>query len=145
MRFFSSLWTKANAAVQRAADTFRDVVLDWNTEPAFPPGTEPLPPVDTDTLVEALREPVEEIVRALAALLNEAETAADLTVNRPLLRQLCEEMLAQVTEQGMRLRIDAAVAGLPAIPGPGPRSAWVERYRSMLAAEGRLPASRSRE
>jgi hypothetical protein len=134
-----ALRERANSTMERVADAVQDAIMDWNTtEPPLPKPVEPLPPLQPLTLVHALRGFIEETVATLAELLNEAGTAADLTENRRLLRQLCEEMLAQVMEQGMRIRIDAAVARLPAVPGP--RGAWVERYRRMLAAEGRLPA-----
>jgi hypothetical protein len=135
----ASLRDRADAAMERMADAVRDALLDWNTDDDLPPevAREPLPPVDPGQFVEVLRPEVEQTLAALAEVLNEAPDARSLPAGEPEVRRLLEGLVRQALERGRQLRIDAAVAGLP--PG-GP---WVEKYRRMQAAEGRLPAASS--
>jgi hypothetical protein len=133
----ASLRTRADQAMERMADAVRDALLDWNTDDDLPPDVarEPLPPVEPGRFVEVLRPEVEQTLAALAEVLNEAPDARSIPAGEPEVRRLLEGLIRQALERGRQLRIDAAVAGLP--PG-GP---WVEKYRRMQAAEGRLPAS----
>jgi hypothetical protein len=135
----ASLRTRADQAMERMADAVRDALLDWDTDEDLPPevARAPLPPVEPGQFVEVLRPEVEQTLAALAGVLNEAPDARSLPAGEPEVRRLLEGLIRQALERGRQLRIDAAVAGLP--PG-GP---WVEKYRRMQAAEGRLPAAAS--
>jgi hypothetical protein len=132
------LRARAEQALGRAADAIRDAVLDWDPEleerPSAPPPV-PLPPLGPKVLVGALRGPVEEALERIAEALNEAPDARALAALEPDLRPLLEELLFEAVARGEELRLDAALAGLPAAPEGG----WRKKYRRMKAAEGDWP------
>jgi hypothetical protein len=124
----TSLRTRAAQTVTRMADAVRDTILDWSLEEELAAESrEPLPPLDPQQLVDALRGPTEEALHKVAELLNETRDEATC---QHAVRGVVENLVRQALERGEQLRIDAAVA---ALSGSGPHGTWVEKYRRMRA------------
>jgi hypothetical protein len=124
-------------ATDRMADMIRDTLLDWNPEAEDDPEREPpgpLPSLKPGQLLEALRPEVEQVLGEVTRVLNEAD-AETFEEQVPALRRLFEELLCRAVERGEELQIETAA---DALPGRGPRGGWVDQFRRMKAAEGRL-------
>lgn len=128
---------KVDALLLRMGDVVKDAILDWilpGAESEEPNGT-PLPPVEPGKLVTALHGKVEETLARLAEAMNEAPTAQAVVGSEERVAELLADLVRDALEAGLRLRVDAAVAGLP----PSSPGGWVDKYRRMKAAEGELP------
>jgi hypothetical protein len=136
------------------ADVIKDSMLDWtptdNDENG--PAAEPLPTLEPYRFVEALREPAEATLTALAEAINEAPDALALRAVPDPCIEILGNFLDEALKVGLKLRVEAALAGLPALQGPhprrwkkhraaappdaGPTRDWVKKFRRMKSDEG---------
>jgi hypothetical protein len=88
--------------------------------------------------VQLLRGPAEATVATLADAINEAPDVRSVLAGRERYGEILRDFLEEVLRQGLERRIDA----LARRPGDGAAahglSEWVDKYRRMQAAEGRL-------
>ena len=143
-RGLNALARRAQPVLDRAADKVKDTLLDWDAEEdelPRPVARAPLPPLEPELLVADLRPQVEDTLRRLAEVLNEAPTLEAMAACEPEVRRLAAELARLAVERAGQARVDAAVAGLP--PASGKR-AWAEKLRRMRAADGEgVPVSSS--
>jgi hypothetical protein len=127
-------------ALERAADSIRDALMDWDPDGEDEPAemaAGPLPPLDPEALVVLMRGRVEECLRCLAEVVNEAPNAQGIAASEGVLRPLFDALLREALRKAEEMRVDAALAGLPAAAGP--QGGWAERYRRILAGDGKIP------
>jgi hypothetical protein len=135
-RGLKALARRAQPALDRAADRVKDVLLDWGAEEdelPRPVARAPLLRLEPEVLVAGLRPQVEDALRRLADVLNEAPTLEAMAACEPEVRRVAAELARQAVERAGQARVDAAVAGLPPPSGKG---AWAEKLRRMRAADG---------
>jgi hypothetical protein len=124
--------------VGRAAVAVKDAILDWDPDgeerPA--PPRAPLPPLEPERFVAALRGPVEEFIRSAAEAVNGVPDLDGMEATEDDVRALAEHLVRRVFAEAGVQRLDAAVARLPTA---GETGAWATKYRRLLAAEGRVP------
>jgi hypothetical protein len=142
-------------AAEWLADVIKDAVLDWTPDEAGDdPDTKPLPPLKPEEFVAALRGRAEEVLTALAASINQAPDARTVLAGPEECLELLGEFLDEALRLAVQMRVDAAVAALPAPPAPrprwrksraaqptlqGPTRNWVTKFRRMKADGGNLP------
>jgi hypothetical protein len=135
-RGLKALARRAQPMLDRAADKVKDVLLDWDAEEdelPRPVARAPLPRLEPEVFVADLRSQVDDTLRRLADVLNEAPTLEAMAACEPEVRRLAAELARQAVERAGQARVDATVAGLPPPSGKG---AWAERLRRMHAADG---------
>jgi hypothetical protein len=137
------------------ADVIKDSMLDWtpDDEDENAPEEEPLPTMEPFRFVEALRGPAEIALTSLADAINEAPDAPAIRAVPDPCIEVLGDLLDEALKVGLKLRVDAALAGLPALqaphtarrwkkkdggarPGAGPTRDWVQKFRRMKADEG---------
>jgi hypothetical protein len=140
-------WTLSNCAAQvqelaeggadRVADKIKDTMLDLGCEPAVRGAAQPLPPLGPGSLSGALREEIERTLQRVSEIVNEEPTGCWSPRTEEQVLALFAELAQLALAQALDLRVRAAEGPLP---GQEPAvSAWVHRYRRMLAEEGRWP------
>jgi hypothetical protein len=136
------------------ADVIKDSMLDWTPDDeAGGPESEPLPTMETFRFVEALRAPAESALTSLADVINDAPDARTLRAVPDPCIEVLGDLLDEALKVGLKLRVEAALAGVPALQGPhlprrwkkyravappeaGPTRDWVKKFRRMKADEG---------
>ena len=144
----------ASETLDRLGEAIKDTMLDWTPDDTdhAEPSEEPLPPLPAEQFVEALRGPFEMVLASLTQAINAAPDARALRDGRERCQALLGSFLDGALELGLQLRIEAALAALPAthpaLAGQawapwhdaeaslrGPSRSWVEKYRRMKADE----------
>jgi hypothetical protein len=147
-------------ATEWLADVIKDSLLDWTPtdEDENGPAAEPLPPLEPYRFVEALRGPAEAALTSLAEAINEAPNALSIRAVPDPCIEVLGDFLDEALKVGLKLRVDAALAGLPALQGPhlprrwkkyraaappsaGPTRDWVKKFRRMKADEHNAPGT----
>jgi hypothetical protein len=140
------------------ADVIKDSMLDWTpTDDENGPAAEPLPPLEPYRFVEALRGPAEVVLTSLAEAINEAPDALALRAVPDPCIEVLGDFLDEALKVGLKLRVEAALAGLPALQGPhprrwkkhraaappgaGPTRDWVKKFRRMKGDEHNAPGA----
>jgi hypothetical protein len=144
-------------ATEWLADVIKDSLLDWTPteEDENGPAAEPLPPLESYRFVEALRGPAEAALTSLADAINEAPDALALRAVPDPCIEVLGDFLDEALKVGLKLRVEAALAGLPALQGPharrwkkhravappgaGPTRDWVKKFRRMKGDERNSP------
>ncbi len=120
------------------------------------PAEEPLPPLQPEQFVEALRGPVEAVLSSLALTINAAPHARAVLASRERCQEMFGTFLDGALELGLSMRVEAAVLALPLSHAAvdscgagdwhspesslrGPCYSWVEKYRRMKADEWNWP------
>jgi hypothetical protein len=145
----------AAETLERLGDAIKDTLMDWTPGDGdnWEPAEVPLPPMQTQQFVATLRAPVEAVLGSLAETINAATDARAVLDTRERCQELLGAFLDGALEVSLKLRVDAAMAELPALqasggsvewhaadPGlRGPTRSWVEKYRRMKADEINLP------
>ena len=135
--------------MERLGDAIKDTMMDWTPDDAdhWEPAEVPLPPMEPKEFAEALRAPVEAVLASLAETINAATDARTVLDSRERCQQLLGAFLDGALEVGLKLRVEAAMAELPALQTSGasvqwhaadpnlrgPTLIWVEKYRRMQA------------
>jgi hypothetical protein len=141
----------------RLGEAIKDTMLDWTPDDTdhAEPSEEPLPPLPVELFMEALRGPFEMVLASLIQAINAAPDARAIRDGREHCQALLGSFLDGALELGLQLRIDAALAALPAthpalsgqawapwhnadVSLRGPSRSWVEKYRRMKADDSNL-------
>jgi hypothetical protein len=130
-----ALWAKWDETLNRWADWLRDAMLDWDPQPPRPPRLCEVPtppPLCSEVFVEAMHGEVEDTLRQVAALLNDA--APDRPLNEDRLCDLFADLAHRAVARGKALRVQ------PVVPQRCQPSSWAERYRRMIL-EATMPSA----
>jgi hypothetical protein len=82
---------------------------------------EPMPKLDRDAFLAALRQKVETILTQVADAINNAPDGGIIAGSEEQVRDLFAELRQQVFETGLQMRIDAAEAAFSPSEGNGDR------------------------
>jgi hypothetical protein len=83
-----------------------------------------------------MRPELVQLLKAVTREINDAPNAVSIAARGPELSKLLDAWAKRALEVGEKLRIDAAVAELPALNRP--HTNWTKKFRRMKAAEGKL-------
>jgi hypothetical protein len=147
--FLEPLRRRFAEMMERLSDAIKDTLMDWTPDDAdhWEPAEVPLPPMQPKEFAEALRAPVEAVLASLAETINAASDARGVLDTRERCHELLGAFLDGALEVSLKLRVDAAMAELPALQPSGgsmewhaadpdlrgPTRSWVEKYRRMQA------------
>jgi hypothetical protein len=148
-------------------DALHEAILDWGMPdpPALPMlPFEPLPQMERESFLEAMRRPVEDAMRRVAEVLSTAPLGALERTGEQRLHDLFVNLQLEALEVGLQLRLDVWEAELPPVlepqhaseaplplrkaadprlpPSQACRLRWAEKFRRMRAAGTRWPPSR---
>lgn len=146
---FEPLSRGFSETMARLGDAIKDAVMDWTPDDAdrWEPAEVPLPPMQPKEFTEALHAPVETVLASLAETINAATDARAVLNGRERCQELLGAFLDGALEVALKLRVEAAMAELPALQPSGapvewhaaepelrgPTRSWVEKYRRMQA------------
>jgi len=137
------LYVKAQAMLDRIADSVKDAVMDWEL-PSQGDEREPpefkaaeLPPVVPAELVQALQARVESTLGRVADTINANPTGRVGRESEERVLDLVADLVEEALQVGLQLRIAAAENRLS--PAELPEGRWAKKFRFMLADEGRWP------
>jgi hypothetical protein len=124
--------------MDQVADKVQDAMMGWDldNQPEDGVAKVPLPPLDPRAFGKAMRPEVVQLLDAVTREINEAPNAVSIAARGPVLSKLLDGWAQRALEVGEKLRVDAAVAELPALNRP--HSNWTKKYRRMKAGEGKL-------
>jgi hypothetical protein len=128
---------KAAETVDQAADVIKDAILDWGpfTESAHgrsapEEGKEPLPSLDQEEFIDALRGRLEETLRRVAEAINDAPTGEAIAGDEKRVGNLVADFVCDALALGLQMRADAEAGRR--VPGASSRSTetWMVSYHS---------------
>lgn len=134
--------TKADELLVDASETTKDTLLnlgldeDEGRQLTNLPGVS-LPPMDPDRFVAVMWNEVEEVLRQVADLINEDPNGCWTAVTEERVLALFELLAQQALMQALDLRVTEAEAQLSRRDSR--HATWVQKYRRLLAQEGRWP------
>jgi hypothetical protein len=124
-------------AVAWLADGCKDFLLDWGAVAAARRAARELPPLSPPQFVEAMRGHMEWTLWQVAHAINQAPTGNVVVATEEAVRGLFGELWWDALELGAQMRVNAALAELPAAPGAP--DGWAAKYRRMRVEEGCPP------
>src|SRR5262249_39775629 len=131
--------THTQSTMDGIFEAIKDAVLDAAGDDDFEDEQDsatPLPPLRPEDLAAAMLPSVEDALREVADTINAAPNVRSAGLCQECLSALIANLVGAALEVGFRLRIEAAEA---AAPLPRPQGEWAQKYRQMVAADGRWP------
>ena len=132
-RLLETMRRRVDDTVEELADAVKDAMLDWSPGDFRDTPPQCLAPLDPDCFIGEMRGPVEEVLRQVAAAVNDSPDGHLDSRREEQVSDLFAQLWCEALDVGRQLRERGATG--PHDELPPPQGEWARRLRRIVAED----------